>query len=207
MSGEKIAREALFKISYGLFVLTASENGKDNGCIVNTVAQVTDNPAKITVTVNKLNYTHGMILRTGLFNVSVLTENANFSVFERFGFLSGKDTDKFGGTRKDPIAKNGIRYIEEAANAVICCKVSRVIDCDTHTIFIAHVEEAFALGDTPSVTYNYYFEHIKPKAQPAKTAQRAYICKICGYVYQGEHLPEDYICPICKHGIQDFEAL
>ena len=207
MNEEKIAREAFFKLSYGMFVLTAAEGGKDNGCIVNTVAQVTDTPARVSVSVNKLNHTHGMILRSGMFNASVLSEAAAFAVFERFGFKSGRDTDKFAGA-DDPRAENGIRYITEAVNAVICCKVAKTLDCGTHTLFLADVTEAFTLSEAPSATYGYYFKHIRPKPpQTAKVAKKAYICKICGYVYEGESLPADFICPLCKHGASDFELM
>jgi flavin reductase (DIM6/NTAB) family NADH-FMN oxidoreductase RutF/rubredoxin len=208
MAAEKIAREAFFKLSYGLFVLTAAENGRDNGCIVNTAVQVTETPARISVAVNKLNHTQGMILRTGAFNVSVLSEAAGFGVFQRFGFKSGRDADKFASA-DDPRAENGVRYVAEAANAVFCCKVAQTLDCGTHSLFIADVTQAFTVSDTPSATYRYYFEHIKPKpqAQPVKTAKKAYVCKICGYIYEGEELPAGFICPLCKHGAEAFEEM
>jgi rubredoxin/flavin reductase (DIM6/NTAB) family NADH-FMN oxidoreductase RutF len=209
MAGGTIAREAFFKLSYGLFVLTAAENGKDNGCIVNTVQQVTETPARVSVAVNKQNHTHGMLLRTGAFNVSVLSEAVGFGVFERFGFRSGRDSDKFAGA-DDPRAENGIRYVSgDGVNAAFCCKVAQALDCGTHTVFIAEVSQAFALSDTPSATYRYYFEHIKPKPrpQPAESAKKAYVCRICGYVYEGEDLPADFVCPVCKHGAEAFEPL
>ena len=194
-------KTALFKLSYGLFVLTARQDGKDNGCIINTCSQLTDTPLQIQVTVNKDNLTHDMIKETGVFNVSVLTEEATFWVFQHYGFQSGRDTDKFANL---PVARteNGVRYVEGCTNAVISGKVVNTVDCGTHTLFIAEVTEAMLLDPAPSVTYQYYFDHIKPKPQPAK--QEAWVCKICGYVHEGE-LPQDFICPWCKHGADAFE--
>ncbi|MDR2908627.1 MAG: flavin reductase [Oscillospiraceae bacterium] len=202
-----IAREAMFKLSYGLFVLTARENNKDNGCIVNTVTQITESPRRISIAVNKTNYTHDMILNTGEFNVSILTERARFGMFERFGFHSGRDTDKFAGVQDEARAANGIRYIREDVNGVLCAKVSQSLDYDTHTVFIADITEAFVLSDEPSATYRYYFEHIKPKPQPPAASKKGFVCKICGYVYEGDSLPSGFICPLCKHGAQDFEPV
>ncbi len=202
-----IAREAMFRLSYGLFVLTAREDGRDNGCIINTVTQVTDSPARVSIAVNKKNHTHDMILRTRVFNASVLTESARFSLFERFGFSSGRDSDKFAGFEGGQRAANGLLYVAESVNAVISGKVFEAHDCGTHTLFVADVTEAFALNDEPSVTYSYYFEHIKPKPQPPKGAKKGFVCKICGYVHEGETLPADFICPLCKHGAADFEPV
>jgi flavin reductase (DIM6/NTAB) family NADH-FMN oxidoreductase RutF len=202
-----IAREALFKLPYGLFVLTAHEDGKDNGCIINTVMQVADSPARISIAVNKKNYTHDMILRSGVFNVSVLSENVAFSTFERFGFQSGRDTDKFKDCGFDHRTQNGLRYIPRSANAVVSGKVFRTVDCGSHMLFVADITEAFVLSGEPSVTYSYYFEHIKPKPRPQKEAKKGFVCKICGYVYEGDVLPADYICPLCKHGAEDFEPI
>ena len=200
----KIENNTMFKISYGLFVLTALMDGKDNGCIINTVQQVTQDPLKITIAVNKKNFTHDMIKNTGVFNVSVLTESVPFDLIERFGFKSGRDTDKFSGTDFKDRTENGLLFVNKYTNAVICGKVTETIDCGTHTIFVANVEEALVLSDEPSVTYQYYFDHIKPKAETKKSG---YVCKICGYVYEGEELPEDFVCPWCKHGASDFEKL
>ena len=197
----------MFKISYGLFVLSAKEGEKDNGCIVNTVAQITSNPCRISVAVNKLNYTHDMILRTGLFTVSILTESAPFGVFKQFGFSSGKDTDKFGEPGRIPRAANGIRYLPEYTNGIVSAKVCETFDYGTHTLFVADVTEAFRLSDEPSVTYQYYFDHIKSKPLPLPEKKKGFVCKICGYVYEGETLPEDIVCPLCKHGAADFEPL
>ncbi len=196
--------KAMFTLSYGLFVLTAKEGDKDNGCIVNTVIQVTTTPNRIIAVVNKANYTHDMIMNTKEFNVSVLTTSTPFDVFKRFGFASGKDTDKFAGF-DEPRSANGIKYIPQYANAFMSGKVIETIDVGTHTIFIADVTEAKVLSEEKSVTYEYYFANIKPKPQPEK--KKGYVCKICGYVYEGEELPEDFVCPWCKHGAVDFEPL
>ena len=193
---------ALFKLSYGLFVLTAQQEGKDNGCIINTVMQITDTPLQIQIAVNKQNLTHDMITATGVFNVSVLSEEAVFWVFSHYGFQSGRDVDKFANI-PEARTDNGVRYIEGCTNAVISGKVVQSIDCGTHTLFIAEVTEAKVLSEAPSMTYQYYFDHVKPKPQPADKAK--WVCKICGYVYEGDPLPEDFICPWCKHGAQDFE--
>ena len=203
----EIDSKTMFKLSYGLFVLTARDGNKDNGCIVNTVTQLTATPMRISVAVNKANFTHDMIMKTGGFNVSVLTESAPFKVFERFGFKSGKDTDKFGECTEDTRAANGIKYVPKYTNAVISGKVMESIDCGTHTLFIADVTQAFMLSDEKSVTYQYYFDKIKPKPQAVNEKKKGFVCKICGYVYEGETLPDDFICPICKHGAADFEKL
>jgi len=202
-----VDKSAMFKLSYGLFVLTAKEGEKDNGCIINTAAQLTDEPLRISVTVNNANHTRGMIARTGEFAVSVLTESAPFNIFERFGFKSGADTDKFLGLADAGRTAGGLRCLNKNANAVIAAKVSETVDCGTHTLFIADVTEAFALSNEPSVTYAYYFENIKPKPRPPKEIKSGYVCRICGYVHEGDVLPENFICPLCKHGAADFEPL
>ena len=202
-----VDKNTMFKLSYGLFVLTAKDGDKDNGCIINTVAQVTELPLKISVTVNKANYTHDMIVKTKEFNVSVLTESAPFGIFGRFGFIGGKDTDKFDGCGYDTRTANGIRYVPEHTNGVISAKVIESIDCSTHTLFIAEVTQAFILSDEPSVTYQYYFEHIRPAPQKPREIKSGFVCKICGYVYEGDALPDGYICPLCKHGADDFEPI
>lgn len=193
---------ALFQLSYGLFVLTAREGEKDNGCIVNTVMQITDEPKRIVVGVNKSNYTHDMIRSTGIFNVSVLTQEAVFWIFQHYGFQSGRDVDKFAGLPEFR-TQNGVRYVEGCTNAVISGKVISETDCGTHTLFLAEVTDAHKLSSVPSVTYQYYFDHIKPKPQPSE--EKKWVCKICGYVYEGKDLPPDYICPWCKHGAEAFE--
>lgn len=200
---ENIERNALFKIGYGLYVLTAREDGKDNGCIVNVVAQATDDPLQIVLTVNKKNLTHDMILRTGQFNVSMLTEDTPLKVFQHFGMQSGRDADKFADCEHDTRATNGIRYIPQFTNAYISGKVVRTMDLGSHTLFVAEVTEAKQLSDATSLTYNYYQQHIKPKpAQTPKTTR--WVCQVCGYIYEGENIPEDFVCPWCKHGKSDF---
>ena len=203
----KMDNNAVFKLSYGLYVLTAKENGKDNGCIINTVGLITDNPKRIQIAVNKANFTHDMIARTGVFNASVLNVDAPFAVFQQFGFCSGRDTDKFAEVSYTDRTENGLRYVPESCNAVLSGKVVECYDWGSHTLFIAEVTEAHVLNDVPSMTYQYYFDHVKPK--PAVTAEKksGWVCKICGYVYEGEELPADYICPLCKHGAEDFERV
>ena len=197
---------AMFKLSYGLFVLTAREASRDNGCIINTVTQLTDSPKRISIAVNKQNLTHDMILKTGVFNVSILSERAPFAIFKHYGFQSGRDTDKFAGVPALARAQNGIYYLPDSTNAFLSGKVTQTIDLGTHTLFIADVTEARVLSDVPSMTYAYYFENVKPKPA-ALQKQTGWVCRICGYVYEGEELPPDFICPLCKHGAEDFEKL
>lgn len=196
---------ALFKISYGLFILTAEENGFDNGCVINTLTQQTGNPCTVSVTVNKSNKTCEMIKSTGKFNVSVISENAPFELFRHFGFQSGRDTEKFRDYPNSERAKNGIYYIPGYTNAYFCCKVKSVTDLGTHLLFIAEVEDAEILSDFESMTYDFYHKNVKPK--PQKTEKKGYRCKICGYIYEGETLPEDFVCPVCKHPASDFERI
>lgn len=202
---KKVEPNAMFKLSYGLFVLSAKD-GRDNGCIINTVTQITDTPKRISIAVNKANHTHDQIMKTGEFNVSVLNTDATFNLFERFGFQSGRDADKFEGFDAVERSENGLYYLTQATNAFISGKVIQTLDYDTHTVFIADVTEAKVLSDVPSLTYAYYFEHVKPKPA-ALTEQKGWVCKVCGYVYEGEELPEDYVCPLCKHGPEDFEKI
>ena len=197
----------MFKLTYGLFVLTARDGDKDNGCIINTAAQITQTPLRISITVIKANYTCDMIMKTGEFNVSILSESVPFEAFQQFGFRSGKDVDKFEGCAYNDRTENGIRYIPEHTNGVISGKVIESHDYGTHMLFIADVTQALILSAENSVTYQYYFDHIKPKPQPPKEEKKGYVCKICGYVYEGDPLPEDFICPLCKHGAVDFEKL
>lgn len=195
------------KLSYGLFVLTAKEGEKDNGCIINTVTQVANKPNRISISVNKANYTHDMILRTGEFNVSILSEDAKFEVFKHFGFQSGRDVDKMADITFSRAA-NGIAYIEDMCNAFISGKVISSIDVGSHTLFIADVTDGEVYSDTPSATYAYYFSNIKPKPQPNPAEKKkGWICTICGYIYEGEVLPPDFICPVCKHPASDFKRL
>lgn len=195
---------ALYKLSYGLFVVTANEGEKDNGCITNTIIQVTNDPLRISVTINKNNYTCGMIQRTGKFNVSVLSEQASFDTFKHWGFQSGKDVDKAVGIEFYRL-ENGVIYVTAGVNAVICGKVVQQVDLGTHIMFIADVDDAFTTDDTPSATYAFYHKNIKP-ATP-KTKSKGWICTVCGYIYEGEELPADFICPICKHPASDFKRI
>ena len=200
--------KALFQLSYGLYVLTAAREGKQNGCIINTAGQVTNTPNRIQIAVNKANYTHDMIKETGEFTVSIISQKADFELFKRFGFQSGKDTDKFEGFKGYAVGANGINYITEGCNGYISVKVEQTLDLDTHTLFIGLVTDMEVLNDTPSTTYTYYQENIKPKPQAPQgggNGKTAWVCKICGYVYEGEELPTDYICPLCKHPASDFE--
>lgn len=198
-------KNALFKVGYGLYVVTACENGFDNGCILNTFTQITDTPIKVAAIVNKLNKTCSMIKNTGKFNVSVLSEEADFSLFKRFGFKSGAEFNKFDGFCGAKRAENGILYITEATNSYICCDVESTVDFGTHLMFVSSVSDASVILDVPSVTYDFYHKNIKPKPEPNKKI--GFRCKICGYVYEGETLPEDFICPLCKHGAEDFEKI
>lgn len=194
---------AFFKLSYGLFVVTANENGKDNGCITNTVVQQTTTPNRISVTINKNNYTHDMIMRTGVFNVSVLSQEAKFDTFKHWGFQSGKTVDKTVGITFYRL-ENGVIYIVDGVNAVICAKVEQTIDLGTHTLFIAEVTDAFPTDKSPSATYDYYHSNIKPA--PQKVSKKGWICTVCGFIYEGDVLPQDFICPVCKHPASDFKA-
>lgn len=195
---------ALFKIGYGLYVLTSGENGKDNGMIVNTVSQVTSTPNRIAVCINKDNYTHHLVKRTGIMNVNCLSEDAPFSVFERYGFASGRNKDKFEGVnvlRSD----NGLVYLPEYINSFMSLKVENYVDLGTHGLFICSVTEARVMNDRPTMTYTYYHEHVKPRHKT--DGVKGWVCKICGYIYEGEELPEDFVCPLCKHGASDFEKI
>lgn len=196
---------AMFQLSYGLFVLSAKDGQKDNGCIVNTVQQVTTSPNRILVAVNKGNYTHDMIMKTGEFNASILSEDADFEIFKHFGFQSGRDVNKMEGLENFDRAENGIIYLTKGANAYISAKVVQTTDLGSHTLFLADVTDGDVLNNVPSVTYAYYHKNIKP--QPQETKKTGWRCKICGYIYEGEELPADFICPICKHGAEDFEKI
>lgn len=193
----------MFKISYGLYVLTAKDDKKYNGCIINTLEQVTTTPNRVAIAVNKNNFTHDMIAKTGVFNVSVLSEKAVFDTFKHFGFQSGSTVDKFADFPYK-ISENELPYITKGVNGYLSGKVISTVDLGTHTLFIADVTDGKVLSDDPSVTYDYYHKHIK-EAPPKKA--KGWVCRICGYIYDGDPLPEDFICPICKHGAIDFEKL
>ena len=195
---------ALFNIGYGLYVVTSHDGKKDNGLIVNTVSQVTSTPNRLSVTINKENYSHHIIKQTGIMNINCLTVDAPFSVFEKFGFTSGRNTDKFAGC--EPLrSDNGLIFLPRYINSFLSLKVEQYVDLDTHGMFICSVTEARVLSDRETMTYSYYHANVKPK--PKTEGKKGYVCKICGYVYEGEALPEDFICPLCKHGAQDFEEI
>lgn len=196
---------ALFKIGYGLYVLTANDGEKDNGCIINTVMQVTSNPCQIGIAVNKLNYTTEMIQKNKKFNLSVLTEDADFNIFKNFGYQSGKNVDKFSNIEYKKRSPNGLLYLTEHTNSFLSAYVKQEIDIGTHILFIGQLVGAEILSDKPTVTYDFYQKNIKPK--PQETKKTGWRCKICGYIYEGENLPADYICPLCKHGAEDFEKI
>ncbi len=195
---------ALFCLGYGLYVVTSHDGKKDNGLIVNTVTQVTNTPNRVAVTINKENYSYHVIRQTGKMNVNCLTEDAPFKVFEKFGFVSGRTVDKFADCT--PLrSDNGLIFLPRYINSFLSLKVEQCIDLDTHAMFVCSVTEARVLSDRKTMTYTYYQDHVKPK--PQVEGKRGYVCKICGFVYEGEPLPEDFVCPLCKHGAADFEKI
>ena len=198
----------MYQLSYGLFVLTARMGDRDNGCIINTAGQVTSTPNRISITVNKDNFTHDLVKESGKFNISVLSERAGFETFQHFGFQSGKTVNKFDGYHSCKRSINGLYYITEGTNAYISAAVEQTIDLGSHTMFIASVEDMDVLASVPSATYAYYQSNIKPKPEkPAVTGKTVWRCVVCGYIYEGEELPADFICPICKHPASDFERV
>ena len=195
---------ALFKIGYGLYVVTSHDGKRDNGLIVNTVSQVTSSPKRIAVCINKENYSHHIIKQTGMMNVNCLSVDAPFSVFESFGFRSGRTADKFAGL--EPLrSDNGLAFLPQYINSFMSLKVEQIVDLDTHSMFICSVTEARVMSDKETMTYTYYQEHVKPK--PNTEGKKGWVCKVCGYVYEGDELPEDFVCPLCKHGAADFEPI
>ncbi len=203
-------RKAMYKLSYGLFILTAKEAEKDNGCIINTAIQAASEPNQLSICVNKANYTHDMIQRTGKFTVSVLSQKAQFELFKHFGFQSGRDTNKFEAFEQCARGTNGIYYITEGTNAYISVTVTKTEDLGSHTMFIGEITDMEVLSNVPSVTYDYYQNNIKPKPQEVgktEDSQTIWRCRICGYEYVGEELPDDFICPLCKHPASDFEKV
>ena len=195
---------ALFNIGYGLYVVTTNDGVKDNGLIVNTVTQVTNTPNRVAVTVNKLNYSCDVIAKTGKLNISTLSQDAPFAIFERFGFHSGRDTDKLAGFDHVQRAANGLLILDKYANAFISCKVINQVDLGTHMMFICDVTQCANLSKVETMTYTYYLQNVKPKPDSEK---KGFVCKICGWVYEGDTLPDDIVCPLCKHGAADFEPL
>lgn len=195
---------ALFNIGYGLYVVTSNDGKKDNGLIVNTVSQVTNSPNRIAVTINKDNYSHHVIKQTGKMNINCLSVDAPFSVFENFGFRSGRNVDKFEGS--EPLrSDNGLAFLPRYINSFMSLKVEQYVDLDTHGMFICSVTEARVISDVETMTYTYYQNNVKPR--PQTEGKKGFVCKVCGYIYEGDELPEDFICPLCKHGAADFEPI
>lgn len=195
---------ALFKIGYGLYVVTSNDGKKDNGLIVNTVSQVTNTPNRIAVTINKANYSHHVIKQTGIMNLNCLSTDAPFKVFENFGFQSGRTADKFSDLT--PLrSENGLAFLPRYINSFMSLKVEQYVDLDTHGMFICTITEARVISNLETMTYNYYQQNVKPK--PQTEGKKGYVCKICGYIYEGDTLPEDIVCPLCKHGAADFEPI
>ena len=195
---------ALFKLGYGLYVVTSNDGEKDNGLIVNTVTQLTDNPNRVAVNINKENYSHHIIKKTGVMNVNVLSVDAPFALFENFGFQSGRQADKFAHW-KTYRADNGLPFLAQYINAFLSLQVEQYVDLGTHGMFICTVTEARVMSDKPTMTYTYYQENVKPK--PQTEGKKGFVCKICGYIYEGDVLPDDFVCPLCKHGAADFEPI
>ena len=200
----EIDNKALFKIGYGLYVVTSRDGSKDNGLIVNTVTQLTDTPLRVAVNINKLNFSHDIVKKTGVLNVNCLNVEAPFSVFQEYGFVSGRDKNKFEG-KEIVRSANGVAVLTQYVNSVISLKVDQYVDLGTHGMFICSVTESKVINNVETMTYNYYQANVKPKPQPTK--KKGYVCKVCGYVYEGDELPEDIVCPLCKHGAADFEEI
>lgn len=204
MSNE-INLKALFNISYGLYVVTSNDGKRDNGLILNSVMQLSDSPASVAVSINKKAYSHDVIKRDGRMNVCTLSEDAPFSVFERFGFTSGREKDKFENFHAEKSA-NGLPYLSEYINGYISLKVTGYIDAGTHGLFVCSVEDARVISDRPSMTYAYYHKNVKPKPEE-KPKKKGYVCTVCGYVHDEEELPDDFECPLCHHGREVFEPI
>lgn len=204
MSGPVLDPKALYQIGYGLYVLTTRDGRKDNGCIVNTVMQITSTPPLIAVGVNKQNYTCGLIQKTRALNINTLTEGTPFEVFRHFGYQSGRDVDKFAGSSPER-SGNGLVILPHHSKGFLSLAVEREMDLGSHILFLCTPAEGRLLSDEEAVTYSYYQKHIKPRPQPEK--KKGFVCRICGHIYEGSPIPEDYICPICKHGAADFEPI
>ncbi len=198
--------KALYQLGYGLYVLTTRDSEKDNGCIVNTVMQVASNPLLIAVGVNKQNYTCDMIQKTGVLNINSLTVDTPFELFRHFGYQSGRDIDKFEECTSDR-SENGLIVLRKHIKGFISLAVDRETDLGSHMLFLCRPTEGKLLSDGETVTYSYYQENIKPKPQPQPEKKQGFVCRICGYTYEGETLPEDFVCPVCKHGAEDFEPI
>ena len=207
-----IDTKSMRNLTYGLFALFTNDGVRDNACIINTAGQITTDPCRITIAVNKANYSCETLKKTGVFNISILTESTPFDVFTRFGFASGRDTDKLSGFDAVKTSANGLKYLAEYSNAFISAKVVDTLEYETHVLFVAEVTEAEVLSSEASVTYAYYFANIKPKAntEAPKTEDKKIVgwrCSICCYEYEGADLPSDYVCPLCKHPASDFEPI
>lgn len=201
-------KKTMYNLTYGLFVLTSCQNGKDSGCIINTAAQVTSEPNRISIAVNKNNFTHDLVKASGKFNISILSEDASFETFRHFGFQSGRMTNKFDGFAACRRSENGLYYITEGTNGYISAAVEQMIDLGSHTLFIAHVDDMDVLSSVPSATYSYYQSNIKPQPEkPKAEGKTVWRCTVCGYIYEGEDLPADFVCPLCKHPASDFEKV
>ena len=202
----EINKNALFNIGYGLYVATTNDGTKDNGCIVNSVLQAANDPLRIVVCINKANYTYETVHKTGTLNINCLTTETPFSVFQHFGFQSGRDVDKFAECKDTaPRSENGLVYLPKYINSFFSLKVIEEIAFDSHGMFICEITESQAFSRVETMSYNYYQSNVKPKKKPEE--KKGWVCKICGYVYEGDPLPEDFICPICKHPASDFEKL
>ena len=207
MENKKLDPSALFQIGYGLYVITTRDGDKDNGCIVNTVMQITSNPLIVAVGINKQNYSCDIVLKTGKLNVNCLTQDTPFEVFRNFGYQSGRDTDKFG-TEEHRRSDNGLIVLSEHVGAFLSLTVEQSIDLGSHILFLCSVSESrVIIPRANNITYSYYQSNVKPKPQAQEQKKKGFVCKICGYVYEGDTLPEDFVCPICKHGAEDFEPL
>ncbi len=206
MSG-KIDVNAFYNIEYGLYIVTSNDGKKDNGCIVNAVNQVTNDPARIAVAINKKNYSCDIIKDTGIMNLCCLSKSAPFDVFKHFGFVSGRDTDKFADKedKETERSQNGLIIVKEHTNAFMSLKTESIVDLGTHAMFICSVTEAEVVSDEESMTYSHYLCNVKPK--PEEVSKKGFVCKVCGYVYESDTLPPDFICPLCKHGASDFEPI
>lgn len=203
-TADKNNMSALFKIGYGLYVVTSNDGKKDNGLIVNSVSQLTSSPCRVAVTINKENYSHHIIKQTGIMNLNCLSVDAPFGLFENFGFVSGRNVNKFENI--SPLrSDNGLAFLPQYINAFMSLKVEQYVDLDTHGMFICSVTEARVISDKETMTYSYYQSNVKP--EPQTEGKKGYVCKVCGYVYEGDELPEDFVCPLCKHGASDFEPI
>lgn len=201
-------KKAMYRLSYGLFVLTSAFEGRDSGCIINTGIQVTSEPNRISIAVNQGNFTKELVEKSGQFNLSVLSEAAGFETFRHFGFQSGRDVDKFAAYSDCKRSANGLYYITAGTNAYISATVEQTVDLGTHMLFIAAADDMEVLSKDPSATYAYYQSQIKPKpARQSSSGKTAWRCTVCGYIYEGEELPADFTCPLCRHPASDFEKI